>query len=961
MTTRITGWHVEGFGVLHDYQVDDIPTGLTVFTGPNEAGKSTLLAFIRTMLFGFQTMGAAGRQYPPLRGGRHGGRLSLQDADGETYTIDRHAGRRTPVVTSGSGNALPDDLDRLLGGCDRQLFQSVFAFDLADLQELEGLNHAEVQDRLALVGIAGSGESPSVAIARLAQRRARASLVDGGINDLSRRLEDTDHALEAAYHQVEHARSVRAEALLSSRLLTERGLELAALQARQQRTRSLLQAWPDWMAKTEAEDELAQLVSDDAIVAVADEVEAVAEDLTPYQRACQELPDLERARNVAARAFDARLRDLGPDWDRRRLSSTGTTGESLTGAQGFAAELTQANAALVNATRDVIAAREEVTTASREAAALAAERATLTAIAGDRDIAECQAAVRRLRARRSDLTNAEVQSQVAEANLEGLDELQTQAERKTGAMPPRWLGGIALAIFAAAIVGAVILVASGDLLPAAVVAGAAGGGLILGLVHRSQTDRAERERLRRQQDISTRITNARATLDRQRAGLAALRADIAANAATLGLNPWPSSGEIDQAERHLTEAAEASRQLELLQSQIDQTAHRLEEVSRVALEAEVARDQAAAARDAVVTNWERWRSRSGLPDSLQPAGAVEFLALIEDGRHQARILGEHDAAVTRAMEVIQRVDSRLDAIGRALGLEDDQASSPVANFVASLQKRLNQDRDTRQRIAALDAASRQATERVRAVLGEDEERWYALATGTPGDWQADLATTERQIDELEDERLALARASGEAEMERQVIEASADIPTLHLRRNMLRAELETALHEQRVSALAEYLIRETVRRIERERQPDVLRRASALFQRITADRYQRVFRPVDGKGLLIEDDAGSTRAPEALSRGTLEQLYVALRLGLAESFTDKVGALPLIMDDVLVNFDPERARGVARALFDVASGRQVLLFTSQPATVDMLSSLGSHYGHFAMERHGTGGDWVKRP
>ena len=50
---RITGWSIDGFGVFHDEERRDLGQGLTVLLGPNEAGKSTLLAFVRGVLFGF--------------------------------------------------------------------------------------------------------------------------------------------------------------------------------------------------------------------------------------------------------------------------------------------------------------------------------------------------------------------------------------------------------------------------------------------------------------------------------------------------------------------------------------------------------------------------------------------------------------------------------------------------------------------------------------------------------------------------------------------------------------------------------------------------------------------------------------------------------------------------------------------------------------------------------------------
>ena len=50
---RIDGWHADGFGILKDFERADLEPGVTVLLGENEAGKSTLLAFVRAMLFGF--------------------------------------------------------------------------------------------------------------------------------------------------------------------------------------------------------------------------------------------------------------------------------------------------------------------------------------------------------------------------------------------------------------------------------------------------------------------------------------------------------------------------------------------------------------------------------------------------------------------------------------------------------------------------------------------------------------------------------------------------------------------------------------------------------------------------------------------------------------------------------------------------------------------------------------------
>ena len=69
-----------------------------------------------------------------------------------------------------------------------------------------------------------------------------------------------------------------------------------------------------------------------------------------------------------------------------------------------------------------------------------------------------------------------------------------------------------------------------------------------------------------------------------------------------------------------------------------------------------------------------------------------------------------------------------------------------------------------------------------------------------------------------------------------------------------------------------------------------------------------------------------------LSRGTLEQVYLSLRLAYLEVYHHGDLALPLMMDDVLVNFDPDRASHAAHALtrFSEETEIQVLLLTCHP-------------------------------
>ena len=92
---RLKKIDIDGFGVYENWSFE-MTTAVTVFCGPNEAGKTTLAEFIRTILFGFPRQDNDA-YIPPLAGGQHGGRLEVVSDEGEGYTFERHraeAGRR---------------------------------------------------------------------------------------------------------------------------------------------------------------------------------------------------------------------------------------------------------------------------------------------------------------------------------------------------------------------------------------------------------------------------------------------------------------------------------------------------------------------------------------------------------------------------------------------------------------------------------------------------------------------------------------------------------------------------------------------------------------------------------------------------------------------------------------------------------------------------------------------------
>jgi uncharacterized protein YhaN len=226
--------YVEGFGKLHDRRFE--MTGpVTLLYGPNEAGKSTLLAFIRAMLFGLPARGSLAERHEPLNGGAHGGSLTLTDGQGRELRVERRfgggsaaaGGRGRTGASAGSVrvHASPEDgglvaagaevqLNALLGGLSADLFRSLFAFSLTELQELSALQAEELSGYLYSAGWGTSGRAVIAVEKRLAQEAERLYRPRGKNQELAlaiRAWEDEEAGLRRSREQLGSYNQLAAE------------------------------------------------------------------------------------------------------------------------------------------------------------------------------------------------------------------------------------------------------------------------------------------------------------------------------------------------------------------------------------------------------------------------------------------------------------------------------------------------------------------------------------------------------------------------------------------------------------------------------------------------------------------------------------------------------------------------------------------------------------------------------
>ncbi|HSL96524.1 MAG TPA: AAA family ATPase, partial [Thermoleophilia bacterium] len=317
---RLEGWWVDGFGALRDLEIGGLSPGLTVLLGANEAGKSTHLAFLRYVLFGFPKRTTALPQYDPVAGGRHGGRVTLVDG-GERYELWRYKGDKAPrLIGPGGDEAGEHVLAALLGHADAGLFRSVFAFGLSELQSFATLTEEGVRQHIFSAGVVGAGRSAREVSRQLGKQLdelLKGTRGKARINDLLRELELRQAELVSAAGEAAAYGERVAEERRALEVAEEYRRRSAGERLARARLGALGELWPRWHEAREAEVEL------EAQPAVAAEtvttLRALAEGLGVRHERLQRRDEARRAAEQAGRAVSATLDALGSGWTEQQV------------------------------------------------------------------------------------------------------------------------------------------------------------------------------------------------------------------------------------------------------------------------------------------------------------------------------------------------------------------------------------------------------------------------------------------------------------------------------------------------------------------------------------------------------------------------------------------------------------------------------------------------------------------
>jgi uncharacterized protein YhaN len=951
---RLSSFHVDGYGALANFGADDLAPGLVVVLGPNEAGKSTLFDFVTGVLFGFPSRKDNPKYRAPVRGGRHGGRVGFVDEAGADWVVERHAGAQRDLVVRLPDGSSGDEhsLARALAGASASLFEAVFAVGLDDLGQMKNLQSDEVRELLFTASIFGQRRSATTAMKRLAEARdelARPRREEATANRLAAELEVVRGELATARQEAGAFEALqRQESEIAQELRATRA-RLRGLRERDRQLQLLESCWQHYHRARTAAGELASLPPIGpavTLIELAGTVRELAGERSGHRERIEKLAELRRSQSSLESSVDRRLARAGTSWTRERA------------LEAAAPEVLSES---VRSARDRLSALR--TDLASKDAVLAQADGLLAAIPLDDDDSNDIPGRRELEARDHAVT--ELRDRLAESERLQLETLADERElalarvSSVSSVPANRSAVISLLVsgFAVCAVGAALF-AGGH---AALAVLTLGVGLVLIATGGHMQRQAGRHA---------------ATRSATKAGAAAPRG--AESGRPSPTDPTSATREV-QLERTLARTAELARQLGLPTppSRVDldrfaATLQRQWERRRQLDDLVTARAQAQArhvvAAEAVEgarrrlsdekASYGAWCASHGFDPTAQPDATLEAIAELADVCQQLQGLERIERAIADLDPAVESFIRRCRALFEALDPAlltthstpgpGERAADDLESMLAPLVLELDEALAAASTRTSLERERVAAERALESAFGGDrtaEDVRSQLVTGDVLSWARERSELEPAIEELTAAEEDAVRQHQSLAEEMRRLATSARIADLEQRYVALEVELDAALHQYLVLGTARGLLQRTLAQHERERQPAVVANAAAHFERVTAGRYVGLLADagVDGRQTIRAlSSSGEVIDAHRLSRGTVEQLYLCLRLGLAESFAERSVSLPIVLDDVLVNFDPERAAAVASELASSAETHQILLLTCHPHLAELVMRASGH-------------------
>jgi len=887
--------HIDGFGIICDKHVTGISSGTNVLYGPNEFGKSTLLEFLRRMLFGFR----GANPYPALSGGAYGGRLVCELANGKKIIISRKEGRSGGVVkVSGDSGDISgqEELDKILGLITQKFYQNIYAIGLDELQTIRTLEEDEIKNHIYGAGLGLGNVSLKEVREKLSKQADVIFKPSGSVQlmpTLYKDIREKEKAIgEARKHLSEYDTLVRQHDELQD-AIESLGVEISKLEAQQRRLQAQEKLFPTYVILKEKEAQLVEvpetpLFHEDALTAL-EKLETITSNLeTQSDRDNGDLEELEQMRGRLV--YDDAIITVEPS-----IISLQKKSEQFRSASKDIAAVRSQRANLGGSFRAKIERLGAGWTEER------VSRFNLSLLQEDQS-----------RTAKEEISEAKRGVESIRIKLEAHRDSRA-AESARGIQVPAFVRNTAYVSTALGAAGIVLGFAFSEPLLSIFSACLVIVGLIVVVNGRKAKKNPPSDPLEKKYagDLTTaELTYAR-VLSEWQGQLKEIGFDES-------LSP---DGALDVV-RTVREIQSDLASVRELDSRIESMQNTIEAV------------------DSLLKQVVTFLGKTKMSDDT--VASIEILA--QQLAIAKEMKGKKEGLEDRITELTRKVKNDEESVNRA----KEELRQYVSTFETKDEADFRIKYDMFRKRETLKKAIDESKMIIRSAVGTGEEYESfitSMSVTNPEAIAATLETTETTLKEFKTQRDQKNQTIGELRIGIKDL-SSKDLIVEQTELETKKQQLRDGAADWVRSQIALFALDKAISRYENTRQPEVIKVAAEVFARITNKAYSMVIKPAEinpskAAELSIQDSSAKRKTISEMSRGTKEQLYLAMRLGLIGVYETESEPMPVIMDDILANFDDNRGPEAIKALIEFSTGRQVVVLTCHNNNFNLYKNLGA--------------------
>jgi uncharacterized protein YhaN len=306
-------------------------------------------------------------------------------------------------------------------------------------------------------------------------------------------------------------------------------------------------------------------------------------------------------------------------------------------------------------------------------------------------------------------------------------------------------------------------------------------------------------------------------------------------------------------------------------------------------------------------------------------------------------LDELEKQARQAEVEVREADADIRAADEVLGELCRQAGRESPDELEAVERRFLEHRDLSSQLRDVE------TELVEGGDGLSVEALEMEAARVDRDSVvAELTALDQRIgEELRPAREELFERKLSAEQEFHSMAGTDEAAALAERAQQTLSEVRGHAERYVRLRLAARILRDEIEGFRRAHRDPILTRASGYFRDLTCASLSTIdtdFDESDQPVLVGVRPKGERLRVEAMSAGTRDQLYLALRLATLDHYVETSEPLPFIVDDILIQFDDDRSRATLEALAHFSAKTQVILFTHHERVVEEAGGLDAAGG-----------------